>query len=938
MRPLELTMTAFGPYAKTVSIDFTAFGKTGMFLICGETGSGKTTIFDALVYALYGEASGSLRENKNFRSDYAKDDEIASVSLVFECNEKKYKVSRTPTQSVYSESKDKYVEKKGGADLIRIEGESSAPLATKDKEATAKIEEIIGIDAKQFKCVAMLAQGEFQKLIASKTEESDNRKKILSNIFGTGRYSALVKRLKEMASAKSEEFEAKLLAIKQTIDEIEIFDKKHEERARIIKAAEFPPMQETLELLKDDLASIRAREEELETENKAIQDDYSKLLKDLDLAKQNKQKALDLNKKQEELKDVSLKLQKQKDKINAHNAGKEECSANKERLGIIQKEIQTLQSIEDEERQLKELEAQEKSLRDRLEKKSNEEKEFKSRILEQESELEKLSGVDEELIRAAGEKSRLDITISRIKSELEDFERYQKNLAQLDILQENLRDFTAKYDEALKIYEEVHKAYLENQAGLLAQSLAPGRACPVCGSTEHPKPCKITSAKIFDYDISKITKEEIERLKNDKEKLDERRGAFSEQSASLIRENQGLKEKLLKNLFEEKLTTETLSDLSQALYSSLKEKYGEQKKQAQDLDARQKDLAKKSDARRGLEQSVKDGKSGIQAISDAIGELKQSLAKTQATLKTKKESSEKIKSGLFSKSLPQAQAALARLKSSIEIFESEEERLLKAERELEIRQKELSASIEEIDRQLQDVKSYDLDKLQNELNEAQKKKDKSDSEAKICAVYKSNCSKKIELLEKSAKDYKRLENEFQELGELSACLSGSVSGIKKVDLETFVLAFYFEKMLERANIRLMELSKGSYELVRRKSETLREKGLELDVWDHNTSKTRNVSTLSGGEQFMASISMALGLSDTIQNESRNCDISTIFIDEGFGALSDEYRRKSSEILKKSTQGKLVGIISHVDELKMEIDQKIIVKKDGQEGSRISVVV
>ena len=197
MRPLKLKMTAFGAYSKTVEIDFTKFGDTGMFLICGDTGSGKTTIFDAIIYALYGEASGSIRDNKTFRSDYTKDTTLTNVVFTFECNNKTYQVDRTPSQSVFSASKNKHVDKAGTADLILIDKDKSKTLATKDKETTKKVEEIIGINARQFKSVAMLAQGEFQKVITTENNDSNNRKIILRNIFGTQKYNDLQEYLKK---------------------------------------------------------------------------------------------------------------------------------------------------------------------------------------------------------------------------------------------------------------------------------------------------------------------------------------------------------------------------------------------------------------------------------------------------------------------------------------------------------------------------------------------------------------------------------------------------------------------------------------------------------------------------------------------------------------------------------------------------------------------
>lgn len=938
MKPIELTMTAFGPYAKTARIDFSQFGQTGMFLICGNTGSGKTTIFDAIIYALYGEASGSLRDNKNFRSDYANGSQAACVSLDFECKGKKYRIERSPKQSVYSESKNKFVDKVGSADLVQIDGDNTVPLANKDKAATEKIQEIIGIDASQFKSVAMLAQGEFQKLLTSKNGESDDRKSILRNIFGTKRYDDFQKILKEESAQKKRECDATLFAIKQAVDEIEILDDKRQEELDKIKAAEFPMIEEALALLKETQENVKAKIGAVKKEAEKIQEDLTRVSKDLELAKQNQSKALELKQKKLEGQKTLAALEEAKNKKAAHDAGKDEHSANKERLVLIEKEIETLLSNARDEEEMRKLEAQNKSLAAELAKKNGLIQKRGQEILEREKELETLKNIDADLLKAANEQSRLEIKIGKTESLLAAFGRYLENEKAKECAQTKLKEAGKKYDEALNVYESVNKAYLENQAGLIAKTLKPDLPCPVCGSTEHPNICKISQTKAAGYEISRITKDLLQELKQKKDALDSERNSYSAKAQSLINENKNLEKELLKSLAQEESFQDKEAALTEGLFNKLQENRAALKEQAAALDARKNALQKKSERKRELLERLEGEKKELENLKAGVNEKERLLAEQEGAFKTKKDVVEKTKAGLSVQNAEQAQAQKAALAKAVAFYENEEKSADKNIRELENKNSELCASIAEIEKSLQGVKSFDFQKLQEEQKSAQERKNKNDGEAKKLAVCENDCAKKIERITESGKKYKALETEWQALNELAECVSGKVSGLKRMDLETFVLTFYFEKMLERANVRLMELSNGAFELVRREGDSLREKGLELDVMDHNTCKVRNVSTLSGGEQFMASISMALGLSDTIQSESRNFDISTIFIDEGFGSLSDEYRRKSMAILKKSTAGKLVGIISHVDELKNEIDKKIVVRKNDQSGSSVEIVL
>lgn len=938
MRPLYLKMTAFGAYSKTVEIDFTKFGDTGMFLICGDTGSGKTTIFDAIIYALYGEASGSLRDNKSFRSDYTKDSTPTNVVFTFECNKKTYQVDRTPSQSVYSARKNKYVDKAGTADLVLIGKDKNKTLATKDKETTKKVEEIIGINARQFKSVAMLAQGEFQKVITTENNDSNNRKIILRNIFGTQKYNDLQDYLKEEAKGLKEQYEQQMISIKQAIDEIEVFEDEYESDLREITKNKIPLIDESIKLLQSMLKDVDRELSKKEVDGVEIQKVYTNLSKDLELAKKNKDKANDLSIKKNNLDAVKNELIDYKKKETKHKSYKDKYNNSKKQFVIIKKEIETLNLINTDEKELRSLQVKSKFISGNLKIQEKSIDSLKISLNDYQRDFNKLSGIDKDLKEINKKYISVDKKVEIINSIVDDFDTFLENEKSKASNQIKLEKIENKYIKATNTYEEVNSAYINNQAGLLAKTLKEGKPCPVCGSKIHPAVCKVSTSKIHGYNIANINKSIIGNLKKEKENLDKERKGISELLAGLIKTNKTIEIKILKQIKNEKLDSAKSIKLTDTLYNKIVNKYNDLISVHENLGKMKDDYETKIDHRNDLSNKISNLRSRIDKDSISINNKKNELSAVNEKIKLLTTNIKRQTKKLSVNNLRSAKTELNRLKEFIKDYENDEKNITKKINDLNIEKSKLESAINELQKALKDVKSYDVKKLNNEFDKIKHKKSNNDDDIKNLASYKKDYGKKIEFIKKGSKKYDSLESEYQEFNELSQCLSGTYKGIKRIDLETFVLTFYFDKMLERANVRLMELSKGEFELVRRKDDSLQSKGLELDVIDHNTGKVRNVGSLSGGEQFMASISMALGLSDTIQSESRNFDIGTIFIDEGFGSLSDEYRKKSMNILKKSTEGKLVGIISHVEELKNEIDKKIVVKKDEVNGSSLKIVI
>ena len=347
-------------------------------------------------------------------------------------------------------------------------------------------------------------------------------------------------------------------------------------------------------------------------------------------------------------------------------------------------------------------------------------------------------------------------------------------------------------------------------------------------------------------------------------------------------------------------------------------------------------MDEKIERRDEIQEKLDDDKEYLDSLKDEIANLKVTLKGDESKMSQLAKTIDKEKNNLAYKDIKKAENAYTSMKNEIENYDKENKRVVDAITELSGNIKSLDATIKQLSENLKNTTEVDIKKLNNQKDKLKEETNELNDKIGKNKALKNDYKKIKHSLKENGKVYKKLDEEIKILGELSNCLSGDLKGSKKIDLETYILSFYFDKMLDRANLRFMEISNGNFELVRRDVENLRDGGLELSVIDHSTGKIRTINTLSGGEQFMASISMALGLSDEIKSESHNFDISTIFIDEGFGTLSDEYRNKCLNILKKTTAGKLVGLISHVDYLKNEIDKKILVKKNGDKGSKLTI--
>lgn len=1089
MKPIRLVISAFGPYADRTEINFETLGGAGIYLITGDTGAGKTTIFDAIVFALYGEASGEVRRADMFRSKYAREDVPTFVELVFEYRAKRYRVKRNPE---YLRAKGRgtgMTLQRADAELTLPEGE---PPVTKAKEVTRALTQLIGLDRKQFTQIAMIAQGDFQKLLLAGTEE---RSTIFRQIFGTGLYQRLQGKLKAAEREQWKEYDELKRSINQYMDSILC----GEDTPCGVKLTELKKQKfdgrfgEGLALLK-----------ELCEENKALVEEYDRQIEALDEKIQRKDRLLvSIRKSKEQQKELAVKEEQLKELLPVlaeSEALFEQASAQaKEGLGLelkikrcrdklallelsekLQKELdekeQQIRKAAERQKQLKEArqnqertqQAEEESLqalmdageeRERL----SHRKERLSACMEQARALEQARRLLQELeelckkLEAEAQESRTALSLleeekekvrERAGSEAllagrqktweergqkqkmlwEGIESYEKRREELQKAREAYR-LCAKQKERLGIsYRSMEQQFLDAQAGMLARGLSEGEACPVCGSVHHPRLAQmqeqapekeallkeregLLAAEAQTERLSERAGQLSRRLQEQREALwqesvrffgkegeaagggenQERHGSQEDEEGRLSGKEQWI-ENLKKQMEEERKQSQKEQNSlrqeakevrkaqarQQELEALIKEREASFKEQERLLQEKKQALAvlkgQKEEKERQWEAVAQSftlsQEEAVEALAKNLETLRQALSQNQAKLVKKQELEKRAlerKSRLhqIQEELLQTELLQARLKAEREAKAERQSALLEelgTEKEQEIREEikalerrrlELEEALKQAEQRVgkcraekerlgaaaetlrgqiarfkeegefaQEEVSARKAALQQEKKRIGGRRDQAGSAFTANQELYRRVRQKQEIIEKAEKKYAWIRA-------LSDTANGTLNGKQKIELETYVQMAYFDRILVRANRRLLTMSSGQYELKRqREGENRKEKaGLDLCVIDHYNGSERSVKTLSGGESFQASLSLALGLSDEIQSYAGGIRLDSMFVDEGFGSLDEEALSQAMKALLQLTEGnRLVGIISHVPGLKEQIEKKIVVTK------------
>ena len=894
MRPLKLIMSAFGPYAGSTEVDFTSLGERGLYLITGDTGAGKTTIFDAITFALYGEASGEIREASMLRSNYADEKTPTFVELSFVLGGKEYRVRRNPEYNRPKARGEGFTLQKSDAELTLPDGK----IITRQKDVNQQIVEILGIDRSQFTRIAMIAQGDFRKLLFASTEE---RKKIFQKLFHTHLYQSLQEELKRISAQMRKEFEKASASLDQYAEGI-LCAPDDPLQDQVQKAREHQiPVAKIAELLKQLIDSDRMSESGLERQEKDLSEKISSSDKTLTVAAEQKKQKASL---------ASAKAQQQHE-IDRASA----CQEALKKAKLQQPKIEEL---------------------------TQKAADLKAQILEYERE------------------AKLTAQRDKMQQRVEDLDGLQMELAHLHQIDKKLSKAQQEYraiqetaEKSQASYDHMRKAYLDEQAGILAQDLTDGQACPVCGATHHPHPANISTEA--------PTKEQLEQAEELADQSAKKAGDASRKARELRGRLEG-QEQLVMKMASELLEDGCYDsmDTGLAVGNDFKEIAGSGICAASDfsniqemLEARQQEMKAALEAlQEELKGTAKRRKRrdelGLQipGTETKIGQTEavlQELKAAGASLTARQEAAEKQRDILQEKlaypDKSEAEAAIRNLakeqKALADDIAGAEEACHESEKTLAA----LEATIAEAQRQLAEHDDVDFESEEKRRKSlADEMQVISSRRQEIHARVAANQTTLEKIQERQAQ-LEEVETRWRWIKALADTAGGTLAGKEKIMLETYVQMAYFDRIIARANVRFLVMSGGQYELKRRReAENNRsQSGLELDVVDHYNGSQRSVKTLSGGESFKASLSLALGLSDEIQASAGGIRLDTMFVDEGFGSLDEESLAQAMESLAGLADGnRLVGIISHVPELKQRIEKQILVRKDRSGGSFVEV--
>lgn len=932
MRPQKLIMSAFGPYAGSTEVDFTRLGEQGLYLITGDTGAGKTTIFDAITFALYGEPSGEIREASMLRSKYADAKTPTFVELTFTLGEKEYRIRRNPEYSRPKARGEGFTLQKSDAELIRPDGQP----VTRQKDVNQKIIEILGIDRSQFTRIAMIAQGDFRKLLFASTEE---RKTIFQKLFHTHFYQRLQEELKQASSQLRKEFERASASTDQYVEGI-LCAPDDQLQDEVQKAREHQlPAAEILVLLERLLRQDEAGETDLREHEKTLLSEISRLDQALSLAREREKQKEALQssrRRQEEEKarqeSLSRELQEAREQQPRIEELGQQAAAIRAQIPEYERLDQMNFDVTDLEKKLSEENEKTEADRDSL-------KLLQKTLRAQKKELESLQNAGEEELRISTEQEKQKQRKSALQQLQKDMEKADQLEVQYRKLQQEYKSRQQKADELQRIYHQMRKAYLADQAGILAQDLAEGEACPVCGSTSHPHPAVLSDGAPGKGQVEQagadadIAMEEAGRSAAEAGRVSgqleaQRQGALGA-ACQLLGEACGMDGE------SDGDVTSGFSEIRQALEE-------EQKKTEAALEALQEELnvaGERRERREALNEQIPQEEKKERELEEALQMRSREIAAVTAKLEAWKQQLAALQEKLAYPTKEEAEVAERKLTREKKVLENG---ITGAERALQECREKLAAldgAVAEVTRQLENQPETDLAEMsaaREALQQKQEAVSKQRQEVHVRITANRETKKNIE--ERQAQ-LDQVEAKWRWVKALADTAGGNLAGKEKIMLETYVQMAYFDRIIARANVRFLVMSGGQYELKRRReAENNRsQSGLELDVVDHYNGSERSVKTLSGGESFKASLSLALGLSDEIQASAGGIRLDTMFVDEGFGSLDEESLQQAMESLAGLADGnRLVGIISHVPELKQRIEKQILVRKDRSGGSFVEV--
>ena len=910
MRPLKLTISAFGPYADKEVLDLDKLGESGLYLITGTTGAGKTSIFDAITYALYDSPSGDVRDASMLRSKYADPETETFVELEFLCKDKIYRVRRNPEYMRPKNRGGGFTKAIARAELHYPDGRV---VDKSKKDVTNAVSQIIGLEKEQFLKIAMIAQGQFREILLTSTEK---RKELFRQIFKTHKFEELQNRVKEDAAALEKDFE-KVKGTILTYAEGIACPIQSEEYSLVKQAQKGEiPTQEILDVL---VRLLSADEEE----NKQLSDDIAQLNEDLGgviakitTAKEHEENLKKYQEKTQKLPDFILASDEANQALNEANAKQPEAAELGDKIAVLSQQLDSYQELDKLQKTCVDIDKELISKRQKSEVLSAQIATQKEKVEKMKSRLQELANAGENRVLLENEQGKLVEEQGKINALKEDMIKHYNLRIDLGKEQEKYKKLQAEAERLNDRYNQLNKRFLDGQAGIMASTLEDGAPCPVCGSVHHPSLAEI-SEDVPTEALLKSAKQDAENATNAMTKQSEMCAEKNGQLVTL----RGAVETQIQALFEGE-TVETVGACIKSRLLAIQE----------DLQAIDKKIAQEKQnvsEKQAVEKRVPEEEERLKEFEEAEKKNALSISELGVKQKNAEEQVAALKAKLSYPSLALAQEGLRKLNDERKKIEAQIKEAMENHQQKKEKLGELQGEISALKGLTEKVCDVDLVAEQaKHVDFVEKRKRLTEQKEGVAARIKTNTTCK-ENIARAAKDSAELEMHVRWMNTLAKTANGTLSGQEKISFETYVQMSYFDRILRRANIRLQKMTGGQYDLIRREEPQNQRSqvGLDIDVLDHYNGSTRPVHSLSGGEQFKASLALALGLSDEIQSSAGGVRLDTMFVDEGFGSLDGESLQLAIATLQDLTEGnRLVGIISHVEELKNKIDKQIVVEK------------
>lgn len=930
MRPLLLKMSAFGPYAGNTVIEFDKLGDKGLYLICGDTGAGKTTIFDAICYALFGEASGRLRDVSMLRSKYADDLTPTEVELLFLHNDKEYRIVRNPEYYRPSKRGGGLTKQPQDACLYMPDGN----VISKAKDVNKAVEELLSLNCDQFFQISMIAQGSFRELLISDT---NTRQKIFRELFKTGFYLTLQDKLsearKEISDKVSDSKKSIELYVRDiTVDEDDVLSIDVENAKAGLMLTE-----DIIELI----VSLINKDETIANDNenklKAVNGELERVNSSIAIIENaiNSKEMLDITLKEyEEKKPMEEAANAEFEKAKIELAKKDGIV---KELSTIEAEIKKNEDIKKTEALINRLSDDEKNETEKLSLLSDEKEQKAGVLSELKSELDGLKNVGVSIEEYKNKLEKLDESINELNELKKEHKKFIRGQQELEELTDKYIEDNNEFKRLRDIYEEMEQAFRDGQAGILAATLTDGEKCPVCGSLAHPDKAKLTD---------EIPSEE--KLNEAKDNASKARDKANEAS-SFLRSRRTfvelIKEQLINNAVE--LFSDSDIDEDKDLFISNLESNIESRKfeittLRNDINDKLNNEKRRETRKKEIEDNlISEYEKKLKLIDEDIASLNIEIAGINASINENKLKAKEIKESLIFSDMSDAEIRRNELTYTLNSIQQLYDIKEQERNQIHDEVTKLTSKIESLKKSLEGIEITDVTDKKAKKTELEYKRNdliKKIQEERTRIRINNNV---LENIKDKAESLKETEKNLSYITSLSKTANGDLAGKEKIKLETYIQTTYFDRIIRRANLRFMEMSSGQYELKRQRvaSDIRGQSGLDLVVIDHYNGTERSVRTLSGGESFMASLSLALGLSEEVQSSSGGVSVDTLFVDEGFGTLDSDSLDLAYKALTNVTEGnRLVGIISHVAELRNKIDNQIIVKKEKSGGSVATVRV